>query len=87
MMSERNIRGVGICFGEHLDDKGYYRCSRCNSKTILVTVNGDWGVDEEAFKSGEQKPEGTPDVVYVGEVSGHYCLECEMLVSLDYNFK
>jgi len=85
-MSERNIRGIGIRFGEHLGEGGYYLCGKCNSKTILVSTNGDWSVDEEAFKNGEQTPDGTPDEVYVGEVSGHYCLKCEMLVSVEYNF-
>ena len=85
-MSERQIRGATICFGEHIDNEGYHRCNKCNEKTILATAPSSWGVDEEPFKSGEEATEGIPDEVFVGEVSGHYCRICEMLVSLSYNF-
>lgn len=85
-MSEREIRGTTICFGEHLDTDGYSRCSKCNSKTILVATSGQWDVDAEPFKDGEETSKDTPEEVFVGEVSGHYCPKCEMLVSLSYNF-
>ena len=87
-MSTREISGVTVMVGgEHCDEEEYCRCNKCNSKTMLVTTSGEWGVDEECFKSGEDTPESTPDTVYVGEVSGHWCPECEMLISLSYHIE
>lgn len=85
-MAERKITGVGICFGEHEDAQGYDRCNKCDSKTMLVLAFGDWKVDQEPFKSCELS-EDIPDEVFVGEVSGHWCPACGMLVSFYYNFK
>lgn len=86
-MSERKIKGVSITFnGEHEDKDGYLRCNKCNSKLMLMASPGHWGVDSEAFKNGERNPEDTPTCVFVGELTGHYCQTCEMLVSLSYNF-
>ena len=76
-----------IVSGEHFDEKEYYRCRKCNSKTMLVSTSGEWGVDEECYKSGEDTPEDVPDAVFVGEVSGHWCPGCEMLLSISYNFE
>jgi len=85
---ERKISGIGMCFGEHIDADGFHRCNKCDEKTILVTTSGYWGVDEEPYKSGEQLQGGElPDEVFVGEVSGHWCPGCEMLVSLHYGFE
>lgn len=86
-MSERKIRGIAICFGEHVDADGYHRCNKCDTKTILTTASGYWGVDEEPYRPGEESPADTPDEVFVGEVSGHWCPQCEMLVSFNYNFE
>ena len=87
-MSQREIRGVTLQIGgETGDTEGYSRCIKCNSKTLLVSALGEWEVDEECFKSGEDTPEGTPDAVFIGEISGHWCPECVMLVSLSYNFE
>lgn len=87
-MSDRKINGITLTIGgEHLDNEDYYRCRRCDSKTMLVSASGYWAVDEECYKSGEDTPEGTPDSVFVGEVSGHWCPSCRHLVSISYNFK
>lgn len=87
-MKTREIHGMSMsCNGEHTDTKGYLRCNKCGEKLMLVTTSGYFKVDEEAFKPGEGNPEGLVDEVFVGEVSGHWCGECEMLVSLTYNYK
>ena len=87
-MATRKIKGVTVMLGgEHRDKNGYFICNECGSKTMLVATSGEWGVDEEGFKSGEETPEGTPEAVYIGEVSGHWCPDCEILVSLSYNFE
>ncbi len=87
-MTRRKISGVTLTInGEHIDPDNYYRCNECNSKTMLVSSYGEWAVDEECYKSGEDSPEGTPETVFVGEVTGHWCPTCEMLVSISYNFE
>lgn len=87
-MAKRGISGITLTInGEHIDPDNYCRCNECNSKTILVSPCGEWDVDEECHKSGEDTPEGIPDAVFVGEVTGHWCSTCEMLVSISYNFE
>lgn len=91
-MGKRKVHGATITFNqEHVDEDGYHRCNECDSKTILVCADGDWKVDSEPLKSGEtvESDEIVGDgdgCVFVGEVCGHYCPTCEMLVSLSYNF-
>jgi hypothetical protein len=86
-MGKREIRGMTLrILGERTGKDGYCRRRECDAKTMLVATTGHWEVDEETFESGEDTPEGTPDEVYVGEVSGHWCPECECLVSLSYDF-
>lgn len=86
-MGTRKICGVTLTInGEHVDPESYHRCNECNSKTMLVSSCGEWAVDEECYKNGEDTPTGVPELVCVGEVSGHWCPTCEMLVSISYNF-
>ena len=88
-MAKREIRGFTIVInGEHVDDDGYTRCSECNSKTILVSSFCEWQVDREPFKNGEEmEPDDEMlDPVCVGEVSGHFCRQCDILTSMSYNF-
>jgi hypothetical protein len=84
-MSRREIRGftVSVC-GEKTDQEGYCRCNECNSRTMLVYPIGPWHMDSEAFKSGEEVEER--EEIEVGEVTGHWCPKCELLISLSYNF-
>ena len=87
-MGKREIHGATISFNsEHLTQAGYWLCNKCNSKTMLVSCPAYWSVDQETFKNGEPTPEDTPQEVFVGEVCGHWCPTCEILVSLSYNFK
>jgi len=67
-------------------ENGYLYCSLCNTKLMLVLSPGDWDVDDEAFKSGEEKLDDYPDEVFVGEVTGHYCTSCQALTSMSYNY-
>lgn len=87
-MKSRKIRGITMTTNnEYTDDKGCLRCNECNTKLMLVLpCSEEWDVESECFKNGEDTPEDAPDTVYVGEVSGHWCPTCEMLVSLTYNF-
>lgn len=86
-MGKRKISGVTLTInGEHIDPNDYYRCNECNSKVMLVSSCGEWQVDEECYKSGEDTPEDVSDMVFVGEITGHWCPICEMLVSISYNF-
>jgi len=64
---------------------GYIYCGKCQTKLMLVSAHGEWKVDSEPFKDGEEKPEDCPDEVFPGEVTGHYCVTCEVLTSLTYN--
>lgn len=83
-MAEKTT-GISVQIGgEYIDQNGYYRCSECHTKTMLVYPSSDWGVDEECYRSGEDTPDDVPDVMYVGEVSGRWCPGCEMLVLLSY---
>lgn len=66
-------------------EDGCLYCSRCGTKLMLVISPAYWDVDDEAFKSGEMKPEDCPDEVSIGEVSGHFCSKCKTLTSLSYN--
>jgi hypothetical protein len=66
--------------------EGYLYCGKCKTKLMLVISPGDWDVDDEAFKSGENKPDDCPDEVSIGEVTGHYCPNCQALTSLSYYF-
>jgi len=85
-MAKKEIRGLSICInGEYVDDDGYTRCSRCKSKTILVSPFSAWQVDSEPFKSGEEIELEDGDEICVDEVSGHFCKKCDMLTSLSYN--
>ena len=85
-MATRKIHGVTVSFNsEHKDDDGYSRCNACGEKTILVLPHGDWLADEEPYKNGEPI-ELEERAIWVGEVSGHFCQKCNMLVSLSYNF-
>ncbi len=87
-MAKRKICGVTLIInGEHIDPNDYYRCNECNSKVMLVSSFGEWAVHEECYKNGEDTPKGTPELVFVGEVSGHWCPTCAMLVSISYNFE
>ena len=65
---------------------GFLYCSKCDTKLMVVISEDSWVVDDEAFKSGEDRPEDCPDEVSVGEVVGHFCSKCEMLTSLSYNY-
>lgn len=65
---------------------GYLFCGKCGTKLMVVISEGSWAVDDEAFKSGEQRLEECPDEVFVGEVAGHFCSKCEQLTSLSYNY-
>lgn len=88
MSCKRKLHGATVSFNqEHKDKDGYHRCSECETKTIFVSTSGYFQVDEEPHKSGEYKTEDLPDEVFVGEVSGHFCPTCKMLVSLSYNFE
>ena len=69
------------------EKSGYLYCGKCDTKLIVVISESEWAVDNEAFKSGEEKPDDCPDeVVFVGEVVGHFCTTCEKLTSLSYNY-
>ena len=86
-MAKREIHGFTIVInGEHDDDDGCTRCSECNSKIILIYPFCLWKIDSEPFKSGEEI-ELEEDEVEVGEVSGHFCRQCNMLTSISYNFQ
>ena len=86
-MGNREIKGMTITSNnEHIDSEGHHRCNTCDTKTLLVTAPCEWEIDEEPYKSGENSAEELPDSVFVGEVSGHWCSKCEMLVSLSYNY-
>ena len=86
-MGTRKIYGMTMtCNREHTDGDGYARCNACGSKVMLVVSNHFWETDSETFKNGEESPDGTPADVFIGEVSGHWCPTCEILVSLSYNF-
>ena len=86
-MSKREIRGFTVCSnGEHVDSEGYTRCNECKSKTILVFPCELWQADSEPYKSGEEITDEDLSEIFVGEVSGHWCPKCEMLISLSYNF-
>ena len=65
---------------------GYIYCGKCGTKLIVVISDGEWSVDDEAFRSGEEKLEDCPDEVFVGEVIGHFCQTCKVLTSLSYNY-
>ena len=70
------------------------RCDHCDSRTVLVSFYGSVSVDEEPFESGEHtedSPEAKqgieiPDDVYVDdEITGHYCIKCNVLTTLCIN--
>ena len=69
-----------------IEKEGYLYCSKCHNKLMLVISPDDWDVDDEAFKSGEEKTGECPDEVSVGEVTGHFCQNCQVLTSLSYNY-
>lgn len=58
-------------------------CSVCKTKLVLVCF-GEYGEvdyeDADKHKLAEEDRE-----VHVGELTGHYCLKCEHLVSLCLN--
>ncbi|MCJ7828453.1 MAG: hypothetical protein MUP81_01775 [Dehalococcoidia bacterium] len=86
-MAKKEIDGITISInGEHLDKDGYTRCNKCNGKTILVSAESGWRPDSEPFKDGEEIELEDADEIFVGEVSGHFCQQCDMLTSLSYNF-
>lgn len=87
-MSKKSIHGITVSTNnEHIDDDGYHRCNECETKTILVTPVGEiWEADEEPYKPGEEAEVNICPEIFVGELSGHWCPKCEMLVSLTYNF-
>ena len=87
-MAEKKISGITVTTNnEYLDDDGYNRCAQCDTKTVLVTpVCETWEIDKEPHKPGEQCEVKIPPEVLVGELSGHWCHKCDMLVSLSYNF-
>lgn len=86
-MSKKEIDGIGICIhAETVDAKGYTRCIECKSKTMLVYPSGSWIADSEPFKSGESIPDDEREDIDVGEITGHWCPQCEILTSLTYNF-
>lgn len=77
-------------FGETHDGK----CSTCGMRTVLVSFYGDASVDQEPFENGQfakDSPEAKagleiPDSVTVDdEISGHFCLQCNVLTSLSFN--
>lgn len=85
-MAERKIHGLAIIInGEHVDADGYTRCNECDGKTILVSAESGWRPDSEPFKNDEEI-ELDEDEICVGEVSGHFCRQCDMLTSISYNF-
>jgi hypothetical protein len=85
-MATKKIDGVTVSFNsEHQDDDGYSRCNTCGEKTILVFPCGEWIADDEPYKNGEQM-ELEESEFDVGEVTGHFCQTCNILVSLSYNF-
>lgn len=62
------------------------RCPSCGEKTALIIAPPYWRTDSEAFESGERAPKNFPEEVEVhDEITGHYCMECERLVSLSLN--
>lgn len=63
----------------------YHLCSLCNGKTILISSYGDWAVDEEPYKSGEQIDDMAETVDVSEEITAHYCLNCKKITSLSFN--
>lgn len=88
MAHKREIHGITISTNsEYIDDDGYHRCNECDTKTVLVTpISEMWEVDSEPYKPGEEAEVEICPELCVGEISGHWCPKCEMLVSLSYNF-
>ena len=56
-------------------------CPGCDGVTVLVVAPITWEVDEESVLAGEY-----PDGIEVNaEVTGHWCDECQRLVSISVN--
>lgn len=86
-MSRKEIDGLSInIVAENIDAEGYHRCTICNSKTALVYPIGDWKMDSEPYKNGEEFADEDREEIHVGEVTGHWCKKCNILTSLTYNF-
>jgi len=75
-----------IIIKPEIEKDGYLYCGKCETKLMVVISQEVWDVDDEAFKSGEEKPEECLDEVFVGEVTGHFCQTCNQLTSLSYNY-
>lgn len=60
---------------------GYSRCKICKSKTILISACYLWEPDDEPYKHGKQVELDTVELNQ--NVSGPYCPNCKMLLSVN----
>ena len=87
--ANQRIAETETVFGEFGEING--KCKDCGSPVALVTGSTNWSVDEEAFDSNDdvsdalkrQAADARHDGVEIGgEMSGHFCLQCQKLTSL-----
>ena len=86
-MKKQKVTGFTIqIIPTHIGAEGYELCGTCKTKIALVYPTSAWTMDSEPFKNNETVAEEVLEEVDVGEVTGHWCKECQILVSLSYNF-
>ncbi len=84
-MATKSRVQLTVQFGEH-EEGNYHICDTCGSRTMLIYPEGEWSVDMEPFREGEEADENVPASVDVpDEVSAHYCPTCERINSLSFN--
>lgn len=65
------------------------KCPECGKPTVLIVADS-WHVDEESAVAAGHSDDEAEDLAFEflevrGEITGHYCLNCERLCSLSLN--
>lgn len=83
--NKRNKK-TGFDDGAIYTKDGYTLCPFCKSKTVLTTKDNYWSVDAYPYKDQESTEDDIPDVIETSiEISGHYCLKCDKMITLNIN--